>query len=622
MKKYFLLWVCLCFFKAQSQENNEITVKSEISEVTVFIENAQITRKNIIDLNPGKATLKFIGLSPYLDKKSIQIKVNDNVMIMAVNHQFNYMDSIAKSKELITLDQKLNIIEDKIKEENTSLEIINEELSFLKENKNIGGRSQDVNINNLKDMSNFYWDKVTNLKQKEIDVRKNLDKLTSEKNAITKQMQQTEGSKIKPTSEILVNLETKSSVKAEFVITYLVANAGWFPTYDIRAKSIDDPIELVYKANIHQNTKENWNNIRLKLSSSNPNASGTMPTLKTYFLDYYTRPPIYNLVNNTVSGKVCDETNAPIPGVNVVVKGTIIGTITDLEGNYSISLPNNANTLRFAFIGYKPVEKAILSPVINVKLELEITELQEVSVIGYGSNNNDLEESLEGKVSGVSLRKYLTSSMPIPVEQMEYQTSFEFEINTPYSVKSDNKNYTLDIDRYSLNASYKYYCVPKIDKDAFLIAYITDWEKYNLLEGEANIFFENTYIGKSVLDTKYISDTLSISLGRDRNVAVKRDMIKEYTKKQFIGSKKEETRSWQILVKNNKKQTINMILLDQVPVSTMDEIAVNVENLSGGELDKEKGEVKWKFNLEPLSKKEFILNYSVKYPKYKALTIE
>ena len=625
MKTIFITVFCFLVFKSYSQEPTEVSVKTEVSEATIFIESAQVTRKKSIDLNQGKTLLKFTGLSPYVDPKSIQIKTSDNVMVLSVNHQFNYLDTIGKSKELETLVDKLHSCDDKLKEQNAALDIINEELSFLKENSNIGGRTQDVNLNNLKETSNFYHDKITSLKFKEIEVNKTISNISKEKNAIESQIKQTSDIKITPTSEVLVKIETKSPGKADFILTYLVGNAGWFPTYDIRAMSIDQPIELIYKANVHQYTKENWNNIKLRLSSTNPNKSGTAPSLKTYFLDYYTPPPFYGIQNNMVTGRVVDETNAPLIGANVVVKGTTIGTVTDINGNYSLSLPNNANTLTFNYVGYYRQDKPINSAVINATLNEDVKQLDEVVVVGYGTSSSSEDKSefsgaLFQKNSKVKIKGI--SSEPIPVTQVENQTSFEFEINVPYTVNSDNKNYTIDIDNYSLNADYEYYCVPKLDKDAFLVANIVDWEKYNLLEGEASLFFENTYIGKSVLDVRNIADTLSISLGRDKNVMVKRDKIKEFTKRQFFGSKKEETRDWQITVKSNKKQKINMVLYDQVPVSTMDEIDVSISNLSEGILNKEKGEIQWKFSLEPLAKKDIELKYTVKYPKDRTLTIE
>ncbi len=175
---------------------------------------------------------------------------------------------------------------------------------------------------------------------------------------------------------------------------------------------------------------------------------------------------------------------------------------------------------------------------------------------------------------------------------------------------------------YELPAKYQYYCVPKIQKDAFLIANIVDWEKYSLLEGEANIFFEDSYVGKTLLNLNNATDTLSISLGRDKNVSINREKVKDYTTKQFIGSKKEETRSWQTTVKNNKNQPINITVMDQVPVSTIEEIEVQVQDLSAGNLDKGTGEIKWEFRLDSNSKKDFTLKYSVKYPKDRKLIIE
>jgi hypothetical protein len=117
-------------------------------------------------------------------------------------------------------------------------------------------------------------------------------------------------------------------------------------------------------------------------------------------------------------------------------------------------------------------------------------------------------------------------------------------------------------------------------------------------------------------------DTLQISLGRDKQVRVQREKIKDFTTKQFIGARKEETRGWKTTVRNGKSQAINMILLDQVPVSMQDEIEVSVINNSNATQNAATGENKWEFTLEPDESKEFELIYSVKYPKSKSLIIE
>lgn len=610
-----------------SQVIIEKEVKTEVNEVTVFLEGAQVVRKKTVDLTKGQTIIKFTGLSPFIDAKSVQVKAEGVLTVLSVNHQQNYLDKAEKSLELTDLEKKLAVIEDKIKLENTYLSIIKEELSFLQENRNIGGKNDQVSVSNLQQTSDFYSSKLTALKLKEIERNKTLNTLTEQKNDLQNQINLLTNKKNYPTGEILVKADAKQAGNYAIEISYIVGNASWFPTYDIRAKNIEEPIQLIYKANVKQDTKEDWQNVKLKFSSAKPNVSGVAPTLQTYFLNYNSLPPFYRMSANSVSGKVMENNGEPLVGVSVIVEGTTIGTVTDMEGNYSITIPHNATQLTYSYIGYNPQTLPITNNMMHVILEESANALNEVMVIGYGTKKKSLSNVLQGKMAGIATDKSDikirgTSSIAIPTAQVVNQTTVDFEIKTPYTIKSDNKNYTVDVEFYDLPAFYKYYCVPKIDKDAFLIAHITNWEKYNLLEGEANVFFEDTYVGKTLMDVRNASDTLEISLGRDKKVSVNREKVKDFITKQFIGSKKEETRSWKTTVKNNKDQAINLIILDQIPVSTNADIEVTAQNISGAKQNTETGEIKWEFELKPTEKKEFELRYSVKYPKNRSLIID
>ncbi|WP_195547201.1 SusC/RagA family TonB-linked outer membrane protein [Bacteroides intestinalis] len=104
-----------------------------------------------------------------------------------------------------------------------------------------------------------------------------------------------------------------------------------------------------------------------------------------------------------VTGKVIDNTNEGVPGVNVSVKGGSLGTITDIDGNYKIDVPNSKSVLVFSFIGYEKQEIAVGNKtVINVTLKDDTQLLDEVVVVGYGS-------ARKGDVTGA-----LTSLRPDP----------------------------------------------------------------------------------------------------------------------------------------------------------------------------------------------------------------
>ncbi len=621
----FLIPTCLF-----SQEITEKEISSKVNEVTVFFDGAQIVRKKDISLPKGKTILKFTNLSPFIDAKSVQVKAVGELTVLSVNHQQNFIDKMEASEEMNSLQNQLLELNEKINLEKTHLSIITEELSFLKENRDIGGKNEQVSVTNLQQASDFYSKKLTALKLKEIERNKTLKELNNQKRKIQQQIRTLTSKKEYPQGEILVKVDAKLAKKFPIELTYLVNNAGWYPSYDIRAENIEEPIQLTYKANVRQDTKVDWTNVKLKFSSAEPNLSGVAPELKTYYLDYNTLPPVYRKNrSNTVSGRITGNDGSPLPGATVIVDGTTIGTTSDSNGKYSITLPNGAEQLVFSYIGFESKTKPIRGERLNVTLNEDVTALEEVAVLEFAE---DVDEVLQGQVAGISTkksnirirgaRKIPSSSLAIPVEQVKNQTTVDFDIKTPYSLKSDNKNYVVDMANYEMPTSYQYYCVPKIEKDAFLIAYIEDWEQYNLLAGEANLYFEDTYVGKTLMDVTYASDTLEISLGRDKQVAVNRQKMKEFTKKQFIGNKKEESRAWQITVRNNKSQSINMIMLDQIPVSTSEDIEVQTQTISGAKLDELTGEVKWEFDLNAGENKELDLKYSVKYPKNKYLVVE
>ena len=629
MKAITILLFSLIFSNLFAQEIVEKEIKSEVNEVTVFIDKAQVTRQKSVEINSGITILKFINLSPFIDAKSVQVKASGDVTVLAVNHQQNFIDKLEKSEEVKKIEEKLDDLNGQIKLEETYLSILRDELTFLNDNRIIGGKNNELNISTLKEASEFYSSKLTALKLKEIDRNKTLENLRKQKNELQNQLNTLTSKKEFASGEILVKVQSKIKTNPSFELSYIVDNAGWYPTYDIRAKTINDPVEIIYKANLRQDTKVDWKNVKLSFSSSNPNSSGVAPELKTYYLDYYSLPPIYNKSINSVSGRVLDQENNPLPGATVMVPETTIGAVTDMNGNYSITLPNNAGNLCFSFIGFKTQTLPITSSVINVKMVEDVVALNEVVAVGYGiQKDEEIDDALQGKTAGIMIRGNSTlksrnsESIAIPFEKTENQTSINFEISTPYSVNSDNKNYSVDMVVYQVPAFFQYYSVPKIEKEAYLIANITDWEKYNLLEGEANIFFEGTFVGKSLLDVRFASDTLQLSLGKDKNIIVNREKEKDFETRQFIGSKKEESKSWKTTIKNNKSQEINMVVLDQTPISKLEEIEVNIQNVSGGKLNKENGEVKWEFTLKPMEKKEFDLKYSVKYPKSRNLTIE
>lgn len=605
---------------AISQSEKVPEIQSEVKNVTVYMDAAMITRSAKFEIKQGKSEVKFVNLSPFIDPKTIQVKTDNGIMVEAVNHIQNFLQVQNKSDELANLQKQLKEVEKQITLQNTNLSAINEELQFLKDNRIMSGKNEALSVQSLKDASAFYSTRTKELMLKTIDINDKIEQLQNKQQNIRQQISAISTKRDYPSGEILVNFESQRTVSTEIKLSYLVNNAGWLPMYDIRADALDKPLTLVYKASIKQNTKIDWQYIKLNLSNAEPNTSGVAPVLKTYFLNYNTIPPRYNRKISRITGTVTDSQGEPLPGASVLVDETTIGTTTNVDGKYSINIPPDAKNLNFSFVGFKTQTIPIYTSVINATMEEETLQLQEVVVTALYDEAE--APSRSKKAYAPSRTPKVTSGLVAQEGIVQKQTNVEFNVTKPYSIKSENKPTLVELLTYEIPADYNYYCVPKIDKGAFLMATIPNWEMYNLLDGEANVFFENTYIGSTLLDTRTAEDTLKLSLGIDRSISIKREKLKDYTTKQFIGSNKEETRSWKITVKNNKNQDINLTLLDQIPVSTLEEIEVKIIETTGAKINNDTGEVCWKSTVKAGETKEFTLTYSVKYPKNKHLIIE
>lgn len=626
MKYITFLALVLCQ-QAISQHFIERELETSISEVTIYLQGGLVTRTSKTGIPQGKSIFKVKSLSPYIDHKSVQVKATGDFTILSVNPTLNYLNRLKKDQKIDSLGQQVKALAFEISTYESRLQVLSEKQSLLDVNKKLGGEASGASLTQVRQAIEFYDKELTSIKSEEISIDLKIKDLKERNRRIEQEISDVRGRDELPTGEIEIRIESNQQTSGEFKISYLVANTGWYPKYDARVASVERPLELKYKADVYQNTGVDWENVKLKLSNGDPNQSGVAPELATWYLNY-ARNTFFNQLANravssgirNVSGKILDENGEPVTGATVVVKGTAVGTVTDLDGNYSLTLPNGATHLTVSFIGYNQQELPISSPNISTRLVPSIEQLQEV-VVAHGS----AAKKLQGKAAGVRIRGVSTirnEANRVATTTVENQTTVEFEVDDPYSIKSNGEKLSIDLNSFEIETLYQYYAVPKLDKDAFLMARIINWDQYNLLEGEVNLYFEEAYVGRSILDARSLEDTLNISLGRDKSLVIGREKIDEYSKRKTIGGSKMESRGFKIMARNKKSETIKLILFDQIPVAVISDITVTPTELSNGKLTRKTGEIVWELELKPQQQTELNLNYEVKYPKNEKINLE
>ncbi|RIW18170.1 mucoidy inhibitor MuiA family protein [Algoriphagus lacus] len=622
MKKSLFILLSLILIKPSfSQELKETSITSKIHEVTLFLSGAQVFETASGQISSGESVILIKGLSPYLDEKSIQVKGQGNFTIQSVNKRLDFLSEKEVGEKIKALEAQIEEIEKSQTLSQNRLQVLTNKAGLLAANKDLGGNQTGPTMTELRTALDFFDAELTKITNEELQVKSKIQAGERELEKLRNQINAMQESENKSTSEIRIRVKASAAGAASFQINYLVANAGWYPKYDIRVKNITQPLQLNYKAEVYQNTGVDWKNVKLRFSNANPNQSGQAPNLEKWELNYarFTTVNRFSVPQTPgqVSGVVLDEQGEPIPGATVLVKGTTIGTSTDLEGRYSIVLPQNAKSLVFSFIGYRAEERTLNGQSsLNVSLLNDTSSLSEVVVTGYGTVSK--KEMASMKVRGAS------NPMAAPLETsfVENQTTVEIEVAEPYSIKTNGEKTLVELKAYEIPATYRYTAIPKLDKDAFLIAELTDWNQYSLLEGESNLYFEEGFVGRSILNAADLQDTLQVSMGRDRSIVMQREKVDQYSKKRTIGANITENRGYEITLKNNKSQAVTLVLKDQIPVSVNSSITVTAGELSGGNLDTQTGIVTWEITLPPGAQQKLALQYEVKYPKSERIILD
>jgi uncharacterized protein (TIGR02231 family) len=262
--------------------------------------------------------------------------------------------------------------------------------------------------------------------------------------------------------------------------------------------------------------------------------------------------------------------------------------------NYNITAP----TLNPWFVStyHQPqlMLRGMASPVADRNM------LNETVVVGYGKAKNTTQ-------SVSTINNYTSVN--------ETQLGVTFDIDIPYDVNSDNKPHTASFKEYEVPVKYRYYAAPRLSNDAFLLADVLDWEKLNLQAGNANIIFEGTYTGKSFINPVNIMDTLSVSMGKDKKIIITKEKQEDFSSTKLIGSNKKQLFTYLIKIRNTKKESIELSLKDQYPLSTESDIEIELLESNGAEVNKETGMLSWQLKIAPNETKTIKLSYSIKAPK-------
>ena len=530
-----------------AQAANEKTVKSTVKNVTVFTQGAQVFRSAAVSLQPGTTSLVFSGVSPVLNASSIQAGGKGNFIILEVKHNVRYPEPPKNTEGVLPKEIRREIkeMQDSLTELGFNQDDLTErrnalllEKNMIQKNKLAVGEGKSDSLAVLMQAMEFFRAKLGDINARLIRIKRDEHRILNDRDRITARLANLKtysndnepNKKYEPVQEVVVTVSADEPVTGTVELSYMVSNAGWTPSYDLRSGSTSGPVQLTYKANVFQSTGEEWENVTLKLSTGNPNRSSTKPELPVWYLNYY------------------------------FPKQTLRG-----ESN-----------------------------------EMPAMMLDEVAT-------KDLRKKMEDLGPAQSAANY--------TQIVETMTNVLFDVKLAYSIPSDGVAHVVPVKTDELPASYVHYLVPKLDREAFLLAQVTGWEQLNLLPGSATIFFEGTYVGQTMLNPMVLDDTLELAMGRDHGITVTRNRLPVTEKNKLLGNEITKTITYELKMKNSKSGKINLVIQDQVPVTQNKDIKVEMKDGGKADYNSSTGMLRWESTLNSRENKSFSFTYAVTYQK-------
>jgi len=511
---------------------------AKVNAVTVYFNAAEISQTAHLNLPAGTHEIVIKNVANYLNENTVQIGAPSSLTVLSSQFTNDYIseyDIDESSPAIKKVRDSIKIVQKELDRLNNTRTSEMKTIEILDRNQQVYGANTGLSVTELMKMVEYYKTKRTDISNT-IDVLNEREKKLSD--LLTKLNTKLEINSNKEeknaTGKLVLQVMNQTAGAVTLDVSYLTNNARWSPFYELRADNIASPVNMLYKAQIVQNTGVDWRKVKLTLSSGIPNQNNQAPTINPWFLAYQ---PIY-------------------------------GAAPQAMANH------------------------------------DLKEVVVTSAVG-----------IRGKASGLQARSTVSDYTMIN----ENQLNVSFDIDIPYDILSNGKTHSVSLKEIKLPATYKYYAAPKLDKESFLLAEITDYGKYNLLKGEANIIFEGMYVGKTLVNPGQTSDTLNLSMGRDKKVVITREKVVDKSGVKFLSTKKEQTFTYDITIRNNKKEAVLLKLEDQYPLSSDKEIEIELKQKDGAKVNSETGLLSWELNLKPNETKKIRISYTVKYPKDKII---
>jgi len=545
--------------EASNELKKAVLKKAALKEATIYTSGVQLRSDLSYNAVKGLNEIIIEGISPSIDPQTIQVSASGKVIILDSKYGLFYPTNASpnNNSETIQLKNSIRLLNDSIEAIGYELRNLDESIVVYKEAKNI------LQSNGLVKNKGKVNDSIQLLKEIIEFYAEKMNKINRKVLDLSKQKNKSNKA-LSKMNQRLNRLNEK------------LRKLG-------QAGEKQDPIPRITISLIAESTT----NGEINLSYLAKNAGWI---------------PLYDIRSKSAEGKIFMNYKAQVHQ-NTGLDWKNIKLNISTNNPYANKTKPELNPLYISYMTYRNDLKERENNI----YELTTVPSRAIKNMGYSYISEDTEAEAIDANEFTSITHQLTAA--------------EFKIDLPYNITSNGEKHMVLIQKSALETNFKYYAVPKLDASVYLVAEMLKVDQLQLIPAKANIFFDGSYIGETFIDPTTMNDTLYLSLGKDPNIAISRKLISSKCKEKTIGDKIEKYLAYSIEIKNMKSTQVEVVIQDQIPITTNEDIVIDKINAGKGKLKQRTGLIEWKTILKPTNQKTYNFEYRIKFDKDKQINI-
>ncbi|TWT85978.1 hypothetical protein Pla123a_07860 [Posidoniimonas polymericola] len=548
------------------------TTEGRVSAVTVYQGQALVTRQIELENAGGLTEIVVTGLPAKVQPGSLYAEPGDGVVVRSVRYRTRPVEQDVRA-EVRELDQQLQDLQDKLAANARRRALLGERTEYLKQMEgfttgtaNAELKSGVLNAETLKSLTQFVFQERTEIAEQELTSQVEERELRQELELRQRKRNQLTQGSAKTVREAVVFADLGQPGAKQLSLTYIVTDATWSPSYNLRADAEAGRVTVEYNASIQQMSGEDWTDVDMTLSTATPSLVATAPRLDPLAIRLAAPTPEQQAASRDFAKakselmqqqrKLATLRNS-YAADSPVFDGPMAGErLNDMFADHiqSESAPNAPATPGFAggrgggfggmFAGSSVTADAGLN---RISDEMQLLDFN--GDLGRGR----VAEQQPANSQGISVSYQLESSASLPS-------------------RSDRQ--LIQIASLPLEGRFYRLATPVLTEFVYKEAMLVNSTDMVLLAGPSATFLAGEFVGRGEVPTVAAGESLQVGLGIDTALRVSRELVEKKSRTQ--GGNRLVTFDYQLSLENFSGEEVDVRLMDRLPKPNSDEIKVTL----------------------------------------------